>query len=145
MIFNTTINIDRITIEIAESAISLTLKKIISSGNNCDITFEGELDSNEIEILEKIVSKHKPIPIKVIDNSVSARQIRTAMVMSGVSITFVESVIDSMEEPTRTMAQIAWDFSYRFYRQNPLVILLGPAIGLTDAQLDELWKLAITL
>ena len=145
MIFDTIIHIEKLTLEIKDSAISGTLKKIISSGSNCEVTFQEELSLDDAVILEHLVSKHIPVIAKEIDSSVSARQIRTAMVLSGISIAQIEGAIDGLDEPTRTVAKIAWDFSNLYYRDNELVTALAPAMGLTVKQLDDLWVLAKTL
>lgn len=145
MVFNKTVNKERLRAEIENSSISLTLKEIISSGNNCDIIFNSGLSESEAVVLQNLVSNHKPIPLENVDTSVSARQIRTAMVLSGISIATIEGAIDSLPEPTATVARIAWDFSNLYYRDNELVVALAPAMGLTISDLDNLWVLAKTL
>jgi hypothetical protein len=145
MIFDAVINIEKLTLEINDSAITATLKKIISSGSNCDVTFDEELSMSDAATLEHLISKHIPMIAKEIDSSVSARQIRTAMVMSGISIAQIEGAIDGLPEPTRTVAKIAWDYSNLYYRDNELVVTLAPVMGLTISELDDLWVLAKTL
>jgi hypothetical protein len=145
MIFNKAVNIERLTLKIESSSIATPLQKIVSSGSNCEILFDGELPVNELVILGKILSKHKPLPLETIDTSVTARQMRTAIIMSGISIETIESVLNSQDEPTRSIANVAWNHSYRFHRDNALVISLAPAMGLTVEELDELWVLARSL
>ena len=145
MIFNKIINKERLKLEIAESSISLPLITVISSGNNCAISFDGELSPSDSDTLEEIVFNHKAIPPENVDTSVSARQIRTAMVLSGISIAGVEAALDGLDEPTRTVATIAWDYSNLYFRDNPLIVALAPAMGLSIEQLDDLWVLAKTL
>jgi hypothetical protein len=142
MIFEKSINIERITLQIENSNISISIQKIISSGSNCEITFNGDLSLEETATLEAIITRHKPFPLEDIDTSVTARQIRTAMVMSGISIDDIETALDNLPEPTKEYANIAWKYSYRFHRDNPMVMSLTPAMGLTAEDLDDLWTLA---
>jgi phage terminase large subunit-like protein len=81
----------------------------------------------------------------IIPDPVSPRQIRTALVLSGISIQTIEQALDSLNEPEKSIAKIAWEFSNEFNRDNPLIDSLAPVLGLTSAQLDALWNLAKTL
>lgn len=76
---------------------------------------------------------------------VSARQIRTALVMSGSSIATIEAALNSLPEPNKSIALIAWEYSNEYYRDNPLIESLAPAMGFTSEELDDLWRLARTL
>lgn len=78
-------------------------------------------------------------------NPVSARQIRTALVLNGISISTIESALTSLPEPDKSIASIAWEYSNDFYRDNVLVNSLAPILNLTEEDLDNLWNLAKTL
>lgn len=78
-------------------------------------------------------------------NPVSARQIRTALVLSGISISIIETALQSLPEPDKSVATIAWEYSNDFFRDNPLVNSLAPLLNLTEEDLDNLWTLARTL
>jgi hypothetical protein len=145
MIFTKTINIDRLAIEIKSSSISKSIASIVSSGANCDIKFKGELSQDESETLSSIVNSHIAVPPEEEMPPVSARQIRTAMVYGGLSIEAIETALDGLPEPTKTVAKIAWDYASDFERDNPLVVSLAPVLGLSEQQLNDLWDLAKTL
>jgi hypothetical protein len=102
------------------------------------------LNPSETVLLDSLVLNHEGIYRKKIE-PVSPRQIRTALVISGVSIQAIEQGLDSLNEPERSIAKIAWEFSNEFNRNNPLVDSLAPLLGLTQEQLDSLWELAKTL
>ena len=70
---------------------------------------------------------------------------RIALVMSGISLDIVESAINSLPEPNRTMAKITWEYSVEFQRNNPLLVAVAPALGLTSKQVDDLFTLASKL
>lgn len=76
---------------------------------------------------------------------VSARQIRTALILSGISISTIENALAALPEPDKSIATIAWEYSNDFFRDNPLVQSLAPSLGLTEEDLDNLWALARTL
>lgn len=77
--------------------------------------------------------------------SVSPRQMRIALVLSGIQISTIESMIDALPEPDKTVTRITWEYSVEFQRNNPLLNAMAPALGLTSQQIDELFQLALTL
>ena len=80
-----------------------------------------------------------PVP-----SSVTMRQARLALLGAG-QLAAVESAIDALSEPARTAARIEWDYSNDVQRHNGLVSALGPALGLTEAQIDALFRVAAGL
>ncbi len=77
--------------------------------------------------------------------NVTPRQIRQALVLSGVSMESIDAAIASLPEPMHSMAKIEWEYSTAFIRTNKFVSQIGYLLGWTSHQLDELWKLASTL
>jgi hypothetical protein len=76
---------------------------------------------------------------------VTPRQMRLALLASGVTAAAVESAIGSLSEPTKSQAMIAWEYSTLFLRENPLVNMLGQMLGWSETQLDNLWLAAAVL
>lgn len=68
------------------------------------------------------------------------RQARLALKQQGLLAT-VQANIDALSEDS----QIEWEYAAVVERKSPLVASLGAALGLTETQLDDLFKLAITL
>lgn len=56
--FSSTINLDILTTEVAESTISVSLNDIVSSGGNVTFTFSGTLSASEETSLDTIVATH---------------------------------------------------------------------------------------
>lgn len=77
--------------------------------------------------------------------AVTPRQMRIALVMSGISLSTIDSIIDALPEPNRSVTRITWEYSVEFQRSNPLLIAMAPALGLSTAQVDSLFQLASTL
>lgn len=75
---------------------------------------------------------------------VSMRQARLALLQAGL-LANVEVAINAMASPQKEAAQIEWQYSSEVHRHKALVLSLGPALGLNDAQLDQLFITAATL
>lgn len=69
---------------------------------------------------------------------VTMRQARLSLRAAGL-LAAVEAAINAMPEPAQTDARISWDYSSTVERTNPLVLALGPALGLSAEQLDALF------
>lgn len=75
-----------------------------------------------------------PVPEEVTD-----LQARLALIAAG-HIATVEAVVTQADAATR-----AWfDRSRTWRRDSPMIAALAPAIGLTDAQIDDLFRTAAT-
>jgi hypothetical protein len=77
-------------------------------------------------------------PPVVVPAAVTMRQARLALLGAGL-LPAVETAIDAMTEPTKSAARIEWEYSNELQRGNALVAALGPALGLTGAQIDQLF------
>ena len=108
-----------------------------------ELTIMGDAISNE-SALDAIVAAHDTTPPVVIPD-VTARQISCALVMTGVSMAAIAGALESLPEPTRSIAKIEWEFSNAFERNRPLVAQMGQMLGKTSAELDALWLFAGTL
>ena len=83
------------------------------------------------------------LPVVIPD--VSPRQIRTALILSGVSLTDIDTALNSLSEPMKSIAKIEWEYSVSFQRDRDLVNSVGQMLGWTSDQLDALWHLAGSL
>ena len=71
---------------------------------------------------------------------VSQRQLRTQLVLNGFDLNDIQESINTLTEPNKSIAQIAWDYAITFERESPLLICIGNNLGLTEAQIDEIFK-----
>jgi hypothetical protein len=83
-------------------------------------------------------------PQVYIPQSVTMRQARLALFGAGL-LDDVEAAIDALPEPQKTAARIEWDHSQTVERNRGLVVQLGTALGLTPAQIDQLFITAAGL
>ena len=70
--------------------------------------------------------------------SVTMRQARRALLAVG-KLAMVDAAIASLPSPMKEAAQIDWEFSNEVQRHNGLVSQMGPALGMTEAQIDALF------
>ncbi|MGI2036419.1 hypothetical protein ACRQ1B_28990 [Rhizobium panacihumi] len=78
--------------------------------------------------------------------SLTARQLRLGLVSHGVMLDRVEASIAAIPDAqARSMAQIEWEYASQFNRDHPLIAEVGKALGLTDAQIDVMWTVALAL
>ena len=77
--------------------------------------------------------------------SVTPRQMRVALIMSGISIASIEAMIDALEEPQKSVVKTTWEYSTVFERENEMLNQMAPLLNLTQSQVDNLFLLAGTL
>lgn len=108
----------------------------------------GELElpnsTTEEQWAEKLAEYAKP-PFTTEVPDVTPRQIRQALILSGISLSQIDSALDSLPEPIKSLAKAEWEYSNSFQRTRPLVSSVGQMLGWTNAQVDALWKLAGSL
>lgn len=97
------------------------------------------MTAEEIAQAEADASSPASVPAQV-----TMRQARLALRGAGL-LAYVDAAIDAMPEPERSNARIEWDYSSTVQRHNGFVAQLGPALGLTGAQIDDLFHVATTL
>jgi len=79
-----------------------------------------------------------------VPEKVTMRQARMALLQAGM-LSSVQSAIDSLSGTSGDAARIEWEFSAEVQRARPLVSTLQGILGLTSAQVDDLFRLASTL
>lgn len=84
-----------------------------------------------------------PAPLPVPD-VVTMRQARLALLQAGL-LAQVNTAVANMPGAAGDTARIEWEFSSTVERNRPLVQSLIGALGLTESQLDDLFRLAATL
>lgn len=142
--FNKVINSDKLKIEL-QSLNPCNIETV--NPDTLNIYFESELSFSDESILANIVASHDPVVlIAPIIPDVTPRQIRQALVLTdGITIEMVEAALETLPEPTKTLARIEWEYSVAFQRNRPLVTQVGLMLGWTEEQLDNLWLLAGSL
>lgn len=75
----------------------------------------------------------------------SPRQIALALLSIGITEAQVIAAINQLPSPLKEQGIIAWNRSNYFVRTEPAVAMIGTLAGLTSDQLDDIWKVGVTL
>lgn len=87
----------------------------------------------EAEVAEVDAPKPPPVP-----DAITMRQARLVLLRAGL-LSAVDEAIASMPGVEGEAARIEWEYAMEVHRQSPLVAALGHAIGLTEADIDDLF------
>lgn len=74
----------------------------------------------------------------IVPAAITMRQARLVLLGTGL-LASVDTAINSLPEPQKSAAKITWEYSTEVQRQNGLVSQLGPALGLTESQIDAMF------
>lgn len=77
-------------------------------------------------------------PAPAVPAQVTMRQARLALLEAGL-LSMVSTAINTLSSPEKERALIEWEYSSAVRRDDPLIPLLAPALGLTDEDLDALF------
>jgi hypothetical protein len=77
-------------------------------------------------------------PPVAVPPEITMRQARLALLGAG-KLSSVDAAIAAMPEPQKSEASIEWNYSNTVQRNNGFVSALGPALGLTESQVDALF------
>ena len=73
----------------------------------------------------------------------SAVQLRLGIMGGGLSLDQIDAAIASIPDVTqRVTVQTYWDYATQFHRDNPLIAGMVPLLGMTNEQVDTLWRAA---
>jgi len=71
----------------------------------------------------------------------SAVQVRLALLSAGITFAHVDAAIDSLPAGVeRDTARTYWEYSVELHREHPLIAQFAAALGLTDEQVDTMWR-----
>ena len=77
-------------------------------------------------------------PSKLVPSTLTMRQARLALLHAGL-LSEVDAAINSLSEPYRSAAKIEWEYGGVVDRSSGLVPAMGVALGMTEAQIDDLF------
>ena len=74
------------------------------------------------------------------------RQLRIALIQSGISLVTIENQIDSISDSVqREIARAEWEYALEIKKEHPLVDMIAVNLNLTEKQVDDIFVLAVTL
>lgn len=86
---------------------------------------------------EEINNYHKSI----IPQEITPRQIRLALIQSWINLWAIDSMIDNLEEPQKSIVKTLREYSLTYNREDEMLIQFANQLWLTNEQLDELFIL----
>ncbi|HBT70052.1 MAG TPA: hypothetical protein DEB63_19680 [Agrobacterium sp.] len=103
--------------------------------------WEFDEEGNRVNTIPPYVAPEVP----EVFEPITRRQLRLTLVRKGISLAGVEAAIASMPEGLqKEEAQIEWADASTFNRNHPTLLLIAAALGLTEAQVDAMWREAVT-
>ena len=73
----------------------------------------------------------------------SAVQVRLALLGAGITFSMVDAVIDALPPGVdRDTARTYWEYAVQFQRSHPFIGVFAGALGLSDQQVDAMWRAA---
>lgn len=108
----------------------------------------GKLDLPEgtsEEVWQAELAKYAAPPEPVTIPDVTPRQIRSALILNGITEQQVLDAFNVLEEPNKSLAVIGWNHSLSYVRAEPIVDLIGAELEVSSEWIDNLWFLAATL
>lgn len=116
----------------------------VSWQRNGEIVFSETVTEAQRTAVIDVYNAHDPNRATSVPQLVTMRQARLALLQNGM-LTQVNTAVANMPGAAGDAARIEWEFSSAVERNHPLVQSLIGALGLTESQLDDLFRLAATL
>lgn len=82
-----------------------------------------------------------PPPEPEVFKDLTMRQFKLGLHGAGL-LSAVDAAIANLPEPQKSIAQIEFEYATIVVRTNPLVEILSAALGLTEEQVNDLWRTA---
>lgn len=79
-------------------------------------------------------------------NSCTPRQLRIALIRSGISLVSVENELNNIQDPVEKEIAIAeWEYALDIQKDHPLLIMMAQKLNITEQQINNIFTLAVTL
>ena len=99
-----------------------------------------------IEFLEEpqgkeytIVQREIPEEIIVVPESISQMKLRKQLILSGISISSIDALIQQLPQPNRDLIFTMWEYAVVFDRTNTELNAMAEMLGISQQQLDEIF------
>jgi hypothetical protein len=97
--------------------------------------------SNDDSLAPVPAPKPEPVP-----SEVSNAQARESLIRLGISIASVDSALAAITDPVeREIAFTQWEYRDKIRRNASLVVSIAGSLGLSESQVDDLFRTASTL
>lgn len=94
------------------------------------------------DLTQQEIDQRKP----KLPDTCTPRQLRIALIQSGISLATIENQIDSISDSVqREIARAEWEYALEIKKEHPLVDMIAVNLNLTEKQVDDIFVLAVTL
>lgn len=111
----------------------------IADKQTWNIAFRPDATNEQKAAAQAVVDSFDP-NAPVVPSEVSPRQARLALLGAGI----LDQVDAAIAQQPKAV-QVAWDYSVSVRRDNPLIAQIAAGLGMTEAQVDQLFITAATL
>lgn len=108
--------------------------KIIEYNAHTGQTTERDATAEEMMLLQQDNEPFQNVP-----TTITARQLRLALVDRGIDIGKIDEIINALPGEQKTAAQISWEYAHTFKRNNPMLLQVAEAIGITEEELNDIF------
>ena len=84
---------------------------------------------------EEIAELNNPI----VPESISQMKLRKQLILSGISISSIDALIQSLPQPNRDLIYTMWEYAVVFDRNNPELNAMAQMLNISSEQLDEIF------
>ncbi|NDD54471.1 hypothetical protein EBZ39_11450 [bacterium] len=104
--------------------------------NTVEDSAQRQITVNENSV--SVVRVWVPAPSPPVPDTISARQIRLWLIDNNISLTNVETAIDTIvDEKLKEKTRVEWEYAPYIERTHPLIESLASHLGLTSEQVDQ--------
>jgi len=91
------------------------------------------------EVVELTAEELQAIEDAKIPESISQMKLRKQLIISGISISSIDDLIQSLPQPNRDLIYTMWEYAAVFDRNNPELNAMAQMLQITSEQLDEIF------
>ena len=84
---------------------------------------------------EEIAEANKPI----VPESISQMKLRKQLILSGISISSIDALIQSLPQPNRDLIYTMWEYAVVFDRNNTELNAMAQMLNISKEQLDDIF------
>ena len=127
----------------------IAMDDIVATAVNQSLQTQTVLPATKAEIVSFAVQQgwvktFQDVSTRVVPSAVTMRQARLALLAAG-KLNEVISAINQLSGAEKEAALIEWEYSSEVQRHNGFVSLIGPALDMTEEQIDDLFIAASKL
>ncbi len=101
----------------------------------------GEVTRREMTAEERAQMESMQVEDTVqVPEKISNLQLRSQLIIQGFDLGLIEQTFNQISDATqRGLIVTAWEYATNFYRNHSMIVAMGNMLGLTSAQVDEIF------